>query len=157
MPLRWVVIGLGSPVAGDDLGWQAVEYVRACWPTAQPPLPECLCLDRPGPALLEYFTPGIGVILVDALQSSAYPAGSVQVLRLEDLVLQARQPSSHQLGVAETLALAQALDQLPECLYLLGIVMPPQPAALRADLSWRETVLRHVRAWVGGEGLNGCI
>ena len=114
---RWRIIGVGSPVTGDDLGWRAIEALRDA---GLDRYAELLVLDRPGPALLEYLQPDGAVILIDAMEAGL-PPGSLRELALEDLIGKAQAPSSHDLGVAETLALARALGSLPQCLYLLGL------------------------------------
>ena len=136
-PARWRVIGIGSPVAQDDLGWAAIDLLRMAGLDASL---ELLTLDRPGPALLEYLGPGERVILIDAMQSGRAP-GSVRDLALAELIASAGMPSTHALGVAETLRLAQALGAWPERLHLLGIEMG-MPGG--ADSGWRAAALREV-------------
>lgn len=126
--VQWRIIGVGSPVAGDDLGWVAIEALRAAGLAGAH---ELLTLDRPGAALIEHLTPGAHVILLDAMQAER-PPGSVRELDLEDLIARAHPPSSHHLGLAETLALAQALGEWPQRLHLLGI-----QTAL-TDGQWRQ-------------------
>jgi hydrogenase maturation protease len=135
-PARWRVIGIGSPVAQDDLGWAAIDLLRMAGLGASL---ELLTLDRPGPALLEYLGLGERVILIDAMQSGQLP-GSVRDLALDELIASAGMPSTHALGLAETLRLAEALDALPERLHLLGIEMG-MPGA---DNAWRAAALREV-------------
>ena len=119
IPLR--IIGIGSPFAGDRFGIEAVQALRT--------LPELAglegtvdwcALDRPGVGLLEWFKGAEGVILIDAMQSGAEP-GSVRRLALADLLQEGAVPSTHQLGVAESLALAQALGELPSRLLIYGV------------------------------------
>ncbi|HSM28395.1 MAG TPA: hydrogenase maturation protease [Thioalkalivibrio sp.] len=135
-PARWRVIGIGSPVAQDDLGWAAIDLLRMAGLDASLDL---LTLDRPGPALLEYLGRGEQVILIDAMQSGQ-PPGSVRDLALGELIASAGMPSTHALGLAETLRLAEALDALPERLHLLGIEMG-MPGA---ENGWRAAALREV-------------
>lgn len=114
---QWRIIGIGSPVAGDDLGAAAIAEL------ADAGLNRCaelLTLDRPGPALIEHLQDGFCVILIDAMLAGL-PPGTVRELPLEDLIVSARPPSSHHLGLAETLALASALACLPQRLHLIGI------------------------------------
>jgi hydrogenase maturation protease len=129
IPLR--IIGIGSPFAGDRFGIEAVEVLRL--------LPELAglgnevgwcALDRPGVRLIERLKGAETVILIDAMQSGSKP-GTVRRLALSDLLQQAAVPSSHQLGVAESLALAEALGDLPSRLLIYGIescthLMPQQ-------------------------------
>jgi hydrogenase maturation protease len=120
----WHIIGVGSPVVGDGLGWAAIEALRAA---GLADAHELLTLDRPGPALIEHLTPGTCVILLDAMEAGLAP-GSVRELDLEDLIAMARPPSSHHLGLAETLALARTLGVWPQQLHLLGIQTVPHTA-----------------------------
>lgn len=114
---RWRVIGVGSPVAGDDLGWRAIDALRDAGFDRHA---ELLSLDRPGPALLDHFESADQVILIDAMEAGL-PPGSLRDLTLDDLLSVARPPSSHDLGLAESLALARALGSLPRVLRVLGI------------------------------------
>ena len=113
----WRIIGIGSPVAGDDLGWLAIDWLRDA---GFDRYAELLTLDRPGPALLDHLQPAGSVILIDAMEANLAP-GTVRELPLEDLIVTARPPSSHEFGLAETLALARALGTLPQRLHVIGI------------------------------------
>jgi hydrogenase maturation protease len=113
----WRIIGVGSPAAGDDLGWAAIAALEEAG------LHRCadlLCLDRPGPALLDDLQGRSRVILIDAMQAGLAP-GSVRTLSPEELIASAHPPSSHDLGLAETLALARALGCIPARLYVIGV------------------------------------
>lgn len=116
-PASWRIIGVGSPVAGDDLGWLAIDFLRNAGFARYA---ELLTLDRPGTALLEYLQPGTGVILIDAMDAGLLP-GTIRELVLGDLLVTARGPSSHEFGLAETLALGNAMGTLPHSLRILGI------------------------------------
>jgi hydrogenase maturation protease len=116
-PSPWRIIGIGSPVAGDDLGWLAIEWLREAGFGRRA---ELLTLDRPGTALLDHLQPDTHVILIDAMDADL-ASGTVRELPLADLIVRARPPSSHGLGVAETLALARALGTLPQRLHIIGI------------------------------------
>ena len=132
----WKIIGIGSPVAGDDLGWLAVDWLRSAGFDRRA---ELLTLDRPGPVLLDYLQPDSKVILIDAMDAGL-PAGTLRELALDDLLAHARPPSSHNLGLAETLALARALGVVPMRLHLIGIQM----AGGGADFSYSETLVREL-------------
>jgi len=142
-PLR--IIGIGSPFCGDQLGLQAVALLQQETRLSSLPVePQFLVLDRPGSGLIEYFTGAGAVVLIDAMQSGQ-PAATVQRLNSDELLHQAGLPSSHSLGVAETLALAEALGALPQQLFIYGIEAgeaalpecwyPALLALLRQDLS----------------------
>lgn len=116
IPLR--IIGIGSPFAGDRFGIEAVESLRALSGLVSDV--EWCVLDRPGIGLIERLKGAEAVILIDAMLSGAAP-GTVRRLALPELLQQGAVPSTHQLGVAESLALAQALGELPPRLLIYGI------------------------------------
>lgn len=146
-----LLIGIGSPVVGDDLGWQAVAWLQENWfllqeneslPASQP---RFLTLDRPGAGLLEYLHADLPTVLIDAMLSGS-PPGSIRVLELAELLQQARPPSSHHFGVAESLALAQALNGLPQSLRLLGI--EADPAQQVSVESWSSGLVQEVATFL---------
>ncbi len=115
------VIGIGSPFAADAVGLQAIERLGE-EDSLFPPGTELMALDRPGTTLIPLLEKSRAVILIDAMQSHQ-STGVVQKLQLADLLAQASTPSSHSIGVAETLALADALDLLPQDLLIIGVEM----------------------------------
>ena len=132
-PASWRIIGIGSPVAGDDLGWLAIDWLRNAGFERRA---ELFALDRPGPALLDYLQPDARVVLIDAMDAGLAP-GTIRELPLTDLIVTARPPSSHEFALAETLALAQALGTLPQRLYVIGI----QKDCGFADRGWRAEAM----------------
>ena len=152
-----LILGLGNPLRGDDgVGCQVAEAL------AQQTLP-------PGVEVMDGGTPGVGllhllegrrrVILVDAADMGRAP-GSVVRFRPHEVRLgeSAEGFSLHHSGVAEALALAEALRlDLPE-LVMFGV----QPARI----GWEQELSRPVQAAVasvvvavtqeaGGESLTG--
>ncbi|TVP81870.1 hydrogenase maturation protease [Thioalkalivibrio sp.] len=117
----WRIIGVGSPVTGDDLGWAAIAALKEA---GLDHVAELLFLDRPGPALVDHLQGRDRVILIDAMQAGLVP-GSVRALSHEELIVSAHPPSSHDLGLAEALALARALDCIPAHLHVIGIETGP--------------------------------
>ena len=117
---RAVVVGVGSPFAGDDLGWRAAAALREGGFAVPGHETEYVCSDRPGVGLLALMEGRELAILLDAMCSGA-PPGSVRRLRRAELARLPVQHSSHGLGVAEALALGERLDLLPPRLLLLGI------------------------------------
>jgi hydrogenase maturation protease len=104
--MRALVIGVGSPNGDDAVGLHVAERL------ARGPLPSgvhVVARDRPGLSLLEDLESAPAAVLVDALRSGGTPG---VVRRVPPAALaQARLGSSHALRVAETLALALALDR----------------------------------------------
>ncbi len=118
------IIGIGSPFGADRIGWEGCERLRQSGIAAQFPQHEIVfeMLDRPGPSLISAIS-GMGlVVLIDALQSDNTEQ-SVSRITLHELLQQEAVLSSHALGVAESLSLAEALGQLPRELVLFGIHM----------------------------------
>lgn len=113
------IIGIGSPFGDDTLGFQAIELLREDIELF-PPDTELLALDRPGSTLIPMLENSKTVVIIDAMQSGQ-PAGTVQRLELPDLIAEKNMPSSHNLGVAESLALADVLGVIPERLLVYGI------------------------------------
>ncbi|EGW53398.1 hypothetical protein TevJSym_bd00340 [endosymbiont of Tevnia jerichonana (vent Tica)] len=105
---------------------------------------EVVCLDRPGSALIPWLEES--VVLLDALRAEGQP-GQIRRLDLAELADPGQINAVHGFGVAQALALAQALGELPQRLLLLGIVIdaatpsPPEldGAALLAQLeAWQR-------------------
>lgn len=117
------IIGLGSPYGDDRIGWNAVEAIRASGLLKRLPagMAEACYCDRPGGGgLLALFEGAHTAILIDAMKSGA-PLGTVRRLAASDLEPDSGLVSSHDLSVAETIAIGQALDLLPATLLLYGI------------------------------------
>ncbi len=118
----WRVIGIGSPFGDDRAGWVVLEQL------AQHSLPEgveLITLDRPGPDLINWLERDIKTILIDAAQTTAFPAGHWMPLDIDQLD-SSEDLSSHGFGLAPTLKLAQALGGLPHQLRLFGICIAPR-------------------------------
>lgn len=113
------IIGIGSPVEGDTVGLELVDMLQQQPIWRQNPAIEWLQLERPGAALLSYFVGADSICLVDALDGDV-DRGVVE-LDVKALMLESGALSSHQFGVAETLRLAQSLNQLPPRLIIFGV------------------------------------
>jgi hydrogenase maturation protease len=130
------IIGIGSPVSGDTLGIEAVQWLcqEAAWRGRDGI--DWVVLERPGAALLHYFSGVETLCLIDALDEGdipGHPAAAVRRIEAEELLSQAGALSSHDFGVAEALLLAERLALLPPRLILYGI--PPSRSPL--DGGWR--------------------
>ncbi len=117
------VIGIGSPVVGDEAGMQLVERLRDDVLWHQRDDIEWLVLERPGAALLQYFSGAETVCLIDALDSRQ--ATAVVRIKPEELLLGDTALSSHHFGVAEALQLGNTLKQLPPRLLIFGVTGQP--------------------------------
>ncbi len=117
------IIGIGSPFGADRVGWQVIDELEAMLSNENEYAvgePELLRLDRPGPGLVNYLSPELSVIIVDALMSdSGY--GNVVKLTSDALEREYLPSSSHGLGVKSALDLANALNCLPKKITLYGI------------------------------------
>ncbi len=116
------VIGIGSPFGFDRLGWDVVDQLRAR-ALGAPALWSGVRLEhneRLGAPLLAQMRGARLVVLVDALQTGAEP-GALTRLELDAVQLPPTGSSSHELGVAETLALGRVLGELPPRVLVIGL------------------------------------
>ena len=136
-PQDLLVLGIGNPLMGDDGFWNQVIELLA--ERDLPPNVKIEDAGLPGWGLPAWFEGWANVILVDAVQMGQSP-GSWRRFRPEEvrLELETDALSLHQPDLACGLALAQALDLLPENLLLYGI----EPAETRPGAS----LSREVRA-----------
>ena len=115
-----LVLGIGNPLMGDDgVGNQVIELLAE---VDLPPNVKIEDAGLPGWGLPAWFEGWSNVILVDAVQMGCSP-GSWRRFQPEEvqLVLEDDSLSLHQPDLACGLALAQALDLLPENLLLYGV------------------------------------
>jgi len=144
-PLRFLVIGCGNPLAGDDsVGLEIVHRLQArgghqC---------EFRELVGGGLGLLEFFASADQILLLDAVQTGA-PAGTLHLLPLPspDIVPRAlRTVSSHGWGVDEAIKMARTLGRRLPRLMLLGIewenVTPGAPRTPPVNAAL-DTVVKH--------------
>jgi hydrogenase maturation protease len=110
------VIGVGTPHGDDAAGLALAARLEAAG------LPEgvrAVSCQRPGVDLPDVLAGADAAVLVDAMRSGR-PPGSVARLAPDALPV-LRSVSSHGLGVADGLALAEALGRRPRRLALVGI------------------------------------
>ncbi len=114
-----LIIGIGNDYRGDDAAGLAVIRALEARQLENVQLMEC---DGNCTTLLEAWKCASTVILVDAAISGSR-AGTITRFDVRTQPLPARYvlSSTHALGIAETLALAQVLGQLPPCLIVYGI------------------------------------
>jgi len=124
--VKTIVVGLGNPILGDDgVGWVVVEEVSK--------LEHCLsntvvveCLGVGGLNLMEHLVGFNRAILVDALQTTLHPVGTVIHLQLEDLPEQVagHLSSAHDVNLKIGLQLGREMGaQLPGEIIIVGIVV----------------------------------
>ena len=141
------IIGIGSPIAGDQLGWQVIDQLQQLRQhhdiklDTYGPLElanqiqsteqiQLIKLDRPGSGLLDYLDVEGKVILIDAIMSEQHDFGDVicldahQLVAPVDTVATGEQPSllsSHGFGLKEALQLAKQLKRLPRDCLIMGL------------------------------------
>lgn len=152
---RICVIGVGSPFGADAVGMDAVDQLRSR---------SALCgcgrnlsfqqLDRPGPALLEELRDSDVAVIIDAMQAGL-PPGTVRCIELGELLERPTKLSVHDFGVAQAVALGQALGDLPSILVLVGIEIgeghTPVPLEVQELEEIVDRVIRNA-----ADGRNAC-
>ncbi|KTD46229.1 hydrogenase maturation protease [Legionella quateirensis] len=115
------VLGIGSPFGDDQAGCRVAQLLK------QNDLIRRNCSavlieahDRPGVRLLELMRQANRVYLIDAIQSGNQP-GTIHRFMNEQIFELNSMLSTHDMGVAQTLALGRSLEELPEQIILYGI------------------------------------
>lgn len=116
------VIGIGSPFADDQLGWQAVKILQdeACFQSFIPKIVSFECHDRPNISLLEVMKGTKASFLIDAVKSGN-PVGTLHRFCNMEIANAEHTLSTHAMGIPATIALGHALNLLPETLIFYGI------------------------------------
>lgn len=117
-----IILGIGSPFGADRLGLEAAAALQHHL-RLRPFIPGRLDIkacDRPGASLLNHLRGAEFAVLVDAIIGRR-PPGSIYRLEAGEAASAASPVSSHSLGLAETLALGEALGELPSRLVLYGV------------------------------------
>jgi hydrogenase maturation protease len=115
---RWLVVGLGNPLAGDDA--VGLDIVRAAGPMTSCDLME---LPLAGTRLFDLLDREGPVLFVDAVVSDA-PAGTIHLLNLPDECVHPRSftsLSTHGWNLREVLSLRNVLGLVSPRIALLGI------------------------------------
>lgn len=115
------IIGLGSPLGDDRLGWLAAEQLRQELSAEEASIE---ISDRPGVGLLSLMAGAELVIIIDALLADL-PIGSLLSFHNEEIQTAPTPLSSHAFGVAEALNLGRSLACLPRQIALFGMVVDP--------------------------------
>jgi hydrogenase maturation protease len=138
-----MVIGLGTPERGDDAA--GLEAARLLAPLA-PAGTRVLALPGQTAELLDLWTQAPLAVVIDAVVSGAAP-GTIHRVdgRNGRLRGASYRRSTHDIGLADIVALGRALDRLPQRLVIVGIEV--QSCSVGAGLS--ALVRRGVRQAVG--------
>ncbi len=125
IPVR--IIGIGSPFGADTFGMMATEQLSDSGLVNRfpPGLVSIQVCDRPGVGLLDVIRDAELAILIDAARFGGH-LGEIRRFTDQDISSAVTVCSSHDLGVAETLALGQSLAALPPGLVLYGIEIGPE-------------------------------
>lgn len=122
--MKTIVIGLGNPILGDDgVGWVVAEEIsklELCKSKAV--IVDCLSVG--GMTLMEHLVGFDRAIIIDALQTSLHPIGTVIKMKLEDFPEQiaAHLTSAHDVNLKTALQLGREMGaQLPEEIIFIGI------------------------------------
>lgn len=133
--MRQAVVGVGSPFAGDGVGWWVVDHLQE---RLEPGEVDLIKVDRPGVALLEVMLGYQQVVLVDAVATNRGEAISVidkaELVALSSNMETAESLSTHAVGVAGAVALGEALGQLPQRLACVGVPLALTETALSEEL-----------------------
>jgi hydrogenase maturation protease len=119
------VLALGSDFGDDSAALRVAARIE---PSANL---EVIVAGRPGPSLLDWFEPGVSILLLDVVRRGISP-GELITLPLRALVdrgLASGRASSHDLGPVDALRLSDALGRpTPEGLFvgLGGVSFSPQ-------------------------------
>ncbi|MGD8560012.1 MAG: hydrogenase maturation protease [Gammaproteobacteria bacterium] len=147
-----MVVGVGSPFGADRWGWQVIEYLkqRQSQSAETNSAVQLVYCDRPGLALLYLIKDAELAIVVDAVAGGT--AGTVRELNMDQLMVNERQFSSHDVGVADTLRLGDKLNMMPKQFVLYGIESGPTQLGDRLiDPVLNETgdrIMAHIHGWL---------
>ena len=129
------IIGIGSPQGADQIGWQAIEYLKRdhALKGLSSDRVEFIILDRPGLALLDYLDGTDCAILIDAIAGGT--TGYIVDVEKSQLLADPTNLSSHSAGIAEALAMGSVLNTLPKKIKIFGIETGKLSLRYTPDLS----------------------
>ena len=136
------IVGIGSPFGDDAAGLEIARMLAK----SPPPNCEVIAADRPGTALVDLLEGANAAILIDAVRSGA-PPGTIHEFSFDELGgCAVGFVSSHDLGVAAAIQLAQKLGRAPAVGRIIGIEIAPASTQHLCELSphTREAVRRAV-------------
>lgn len=128
---RTVVIGLGSPIMGDDgVGLAALAHLREDWQLDGVDLVDG---GTWGLALLPAIEDADRLVLVDAIAAHGAPGDIIELTRDRLPIYLSRKLSPHQVDMRDTLAVAALRGTLPDEIVAIGV--QPERVELGVDLS----------------------
>nr|WP_282103551.1 hydrogenase maturation protease [Halomonas getboli] len=137
------MFGLGSPRGPDRLGWLAAERLSTELAARRDVTVDRL--GQPSDLFLHPLTAGDRLLLLDAMRGQG-PPGTVMAFSPEELPVEVGSVSSHGIGLAEALALVEALGLCRAGIRILGIEMAPAGAELGETAI--ERLREEVRRWL---------
>jgi len=150
---RWTIIGLGSPLMGDDgLGLVALERLRSTMEL--PADAELVDGGTWGMSLLPDIESATHLLLIDAINTGVAPGSVITLGRDEIPRYLAMKISPHQVDLRDVLAVAELRGTLPE--HTIAIGLQPERVEMSVGLSptlehrlddLMATVVRQLAAW----------
>ena len=152
MTERTVLLGLGSPIMGDDgLGLVALDRLRQHWTLDGVELVDG---GTWGMSLLPAIQDAARMLVVDAI-AAHQPPGTLVVLEKDRLpIYLTRALSPHQVDLRDVLAVASLMGQVPEVIVAMGVqpdvvalgtALSPKVAARVDELE--AAIVERLRAW----------
>lgn len=119
---RISILGIGSPFGDDQIGWRVIDAINESGMLDRfpPGLMQTCCCDRPVTNILQKMMDSEVVILIDAMKTGL-PVGTIRQLDPAGLQLYPHRISSHQMGMAECLALGRTLGMMPVQMLCYGV------------------------------------
>ncbi len=137
------IVGVGSPFGDDQLGWRVAELLkketRLQWYLGD--AIDIQMNDRPGLALVDAMKNVKNFYVIDALQTGQNPVGQLYRMNGESLDADSGFLSTHGFGIAQALALAKALNQLPSKIVIYGIEIGEIDYAAPGSLAEENSIL----------------
>ncbi len=156
-----LLVGLGNPVCGDDaVGLRVAERVDALLDERPVPGVRVVTSTRGGFELLDLMAGADAAVVVDCLSVPDARPGAVRHLGLGDLAGCARLVGSHDIGLAEVVALGRLLGvPMPARLEVIAVEARPtgqieealSPAVERSVGSLAQTLYERFAQCAAGE------
>ena len=150
---RWTVIGLGSPLMGDDgLGLVALERLRSTFDL--PPDAELVDGGTWGMSLLPDIESATHLLFIDAINTGVTPGSVITLTRDGIPRYLAMKISPHQVDLRDVLAVAELRGTLPAQTVAVGL--QPERVEMFVGLSptlehrlddLMATIVRQLEAW----------
>lgn len=118
---KTLVLGIGSPFGDDQFGWLVAEQIKEMLKSNQSSHIDVEIADRPGLNLLRFLEKDYTqIILIDAVNAGVVP-GMQFTLQSHEILEFSGFLSSHNIGVAPSLALANALNMPIDHVLFYGV------------------------------------